>query len=140
MTNKENKERLEELEEAIDQLNERGLPIIVEGDRDIAALMRIGVTAPLIKINQGVSLMVFCEQVAERYKEVIILTDWDRKGHELMGKLRRDLQSCEVKADTVTRLEMFNICRPECREVEAIDSLLERLKAPKPLRLKRDAW
>lgn len=140
MTNKENQERLHELEKAIDRLNDRGLPIIVEGDRDIAALMNIGVTVPLIKINQGTSLMVFCEQLAQRYKEVIILTDWDRKGHELMGKLRRDFKSCEVTVDTETRLEIFNICRPECRQVEAIDTLLERLRSPKPLRLKREAW
>jgi 5S rRNA maturation endonuclease (ribonuclease M5) len=140
VTAMENTQRLEALEKAIDMLNDRGLPLIVEGDRDVDALIRIGITVPIIKINQGVSLMVFCEQVAKRYKEVIILTDWDRKGHELMGKLKRNFTTNEVKVDTDTRLAIFNICRPECRQVEAVDTLLERLRSPKTERLKRDAW
>ena len=54
-------QKLEELEETLIELREENktVPIIVEGDKDIAALRRLEVTGEIIRFNKGQSVSRF---------------------------------------------------------------------------------
>jgi 5S rRNA maturation endonuclease (ribonuclease M5) len=78
------------------KLNET-LPIIVEGDRDIISLKKLGFPGAIIKLNTGDSLLDFCDEIAKKYEEVMILTDWDDKGKELKNTLMRYLRDNGLK-------------------------------------------
>jgi len=69
------KKSLEEIEKALIELREENkkIPVIVEGEKDIEALKKLGVTGVI-------------------YKDIIILTDWDKKGGFLCSTIRRNLQ------------------------------------------------
>jgi 5S rRNA maturation endonuclease (ribonuclease M5) len=88
------KKLLEDLEKIILELREenKNIPIIVEGDKDIDALRKLDINGTIISVNIGASLIDFCDKVADSYRDIIILTDWDRKGGYLAHTIGRNLE------------------------------------------------
>ncbi len=68
------------------------IPILVEGEKDIKALKKLNVKGKIIKINNGKTLIDFCDIIAKKYNEIIILTDWDRKGGFLRKRIQENLK------------------------------------------------
>jgi 5S rRNA maturation endonuclease (ribonuclease M5) len=88
------KKSLEEFEKALIELREdsKKIPIIVEGEKDIEALKKLGISGKIITVNSGITLIDFCDKIAREFKEIIILTDWDRKGGFLCSTIKRNLE------------------------------------------------
>jgi 5S rRNA maturation endonuclease (ribonuclease M5) len=84
----------EELEKVISEIREENkkVPIVVEGEKDKEALHKLDINGEIITVNTGVSLTDFCDKLAEKYKNIIILTDWDRRGGYLCHTIRRNLE------------------------------------------------
>ena len=114
------KESLEELKQ-----ENQSIPIIVEGDKDIHALRKLGFTGEIIRYNQGMSIADFCDMIAQTYKEVIILTDWDRRGGYLCHTIKRNIQS-RVKCNVLFREKIAK--KATIKTVEGIPSWLETLR------------
>ena len=72
--------------------------IIVEGPKDKKALNSIGVNNYIVVLSKKAIFEVI-EDVAKITDFVIILTDFDKKGKELYGKLNSGLQKLGVKVD-----------------------------------------
>ena len=68
---------LEELEKILEELKEENkkIPIVVEGDKDVEALRKLGMTGEIIRFNTGMSIPDFCDMISREYKSVILLTD-----------------------------------------------------------------
>jgi 5S rRNA maturation endonuclease (ribonuclease M5) len=112
-------EKLIEIEKFLDKLGKTEKMVIVEGVKDKRALQLLGVKnvcclndAPLYKI---------VEKVAAANKKVVILTDLDREGRKLYGKLRTQLQSLGVEVDNYFREFLFKNTR--IRQVEGLGRL-----------------
>ncbi len=99
---------LEDVLKALSELIEENIstPVIVEGEKDVDALRRLGLTGEIITLNSGITLIDFCDKIAEKYDEAIILTDWDRKGGFLYHTIERNLEG-RVKVITYFR-EIFS--------------------------------
>jgi len=121
------KESLEELEKALEELKQENLrvPIIVEGDKDIYALRKLGLTGEIIRYNQGMSIAAFCDMIAHAYKEIIILTDWDRRGGYLCHTIKRNIQS-RVKCNLMFREKLAK--KASIKTVEGLPTWLETLR------------
>ena len=121
------KRSIEDLELVISYLIEENkrVPIIVEGEKDADALRRLGVVGKIIVINRGVSLIVFSDNIARKYSEVIILTDWDRKGGFLCHKIKRNLEG-RVSCNTYFR--EFFAKNSMVRTIEGLPSWLKTVK------------
>ena len=121
------KRSIEDLELVISDLIEENkrVPIIVEGDKDADALRRLGVVGKIIVINRGVSLIVFSDNIARRYSEVIILTDWDRRGGFLCHTIKRNLEG-RVSCNTYFR--EFFAKNSMVRTIEGLPSWLKTVK------------
>lgn len=76
------------------------VPIIVEGRNDKGSLRRIEFPGDIIILNGGNSLVNFSENVAEENDEVIILTDFDRKGVDLKNTIERYMSGLGCQVDT----------------------------------------
>lgn len=87
----------EEMISWADELKDSGKLVVVEGDKDVAALKSLGIEN-VMKLKKPLYAVV--EDVAAMAKEVVILTDFDKKGKELYGRLRKDLMKHGVKVDT----------------------------------------
>lgn len=121
------KKSIENLEEALLELAEENktVPIIVEGDKDIDALRKLDVNGKIFSINLGVSLTDFCDMIARKCKEVILLTDWDRKGGYLCHTIRKNL---EGRVNCNTRYRELFAKNAMIRTVEGLPSWIKTMK------------
>jgi 2,5-diamino-6-(ribosylamino)-4(3H)-pyrimidinone 5'-phosphate reductase len=121
------KNSLEELEKLLSELQEenKSIPIIVEGDKDVAALRKLDIKGTIISTNTGRSLADFCDRIAENYKDIIILTDWDWRGGRLCHTIRKNLEgrvNCNIRyRELFARYTMI-------RTVEGLPSWIETIK------------
>ena len=108
---------LEDLKKAIDELiqDNTKIPVIVEGEKDINALRRLGLTGKIISLNKGLSIPYFSDLLARNYKKIIILTDWDKRGGFLCHTIKRNLEG---------RVE----CNLHFREIFAKNSMIKTVE------------
>jgi 5S rRNA maturation endonuclease (ribonuclease M5) len=118
---------LEELEEAIKELKEenRSIPIIVEGVKDIEALRKLGIKGEIICYNAGMSIANFCDKISQMHSSIILLIDWDKKGGYLFNNIKKNLES-RVRCNTKYR-EVF-AKRSLIRTIEGLPTWIETLK------------
>jgi 5S rRNA maturation endonuclease (ribonuclease M5) len=121
------KKSLDELEKIITEINEANIktPIIVEGEKDILALRKLDMKGQIITVNSGVSLTDFCDKVADDFNEVILLTDWDRKGGFLCHTIQKNLEG-RVICNTYFR--EFFAKNTTIKTVEGLPSYITTLK------------
>jgi 5S rRNA maturation endonuclease (ribonuclease M5) len=94
--------------------NCKDIPVIVEGIRDKRVLSRFGFKR-IITIS-GKSLEKVGSYVAKNYKEVIILTDFDKEGRKKSKFLKKFFEAYHVKTvKTIPRLikSIFRISKIE---------------------------
>jgi len=78
--------------------------IIVEGKKDKQALEKLGFeNEKIFLLNNGKSIKRNIEIINEMARNVIILTDFDKKGKELYKKLKQDLGQMSIKIDNSLR-------------------------------------
>ncbi len=123
------KELLEKIMLVIEELKHLNLtmPVIVEGEADVRALRSLGLKGDIIPINRGQSLFNFCEDLSKIYKEVLILTDWDRKGGHLCRILSDDLKANDLYFNSEIRAKLAGLCKKETKDVEGLPGFLTRL-------------
>ena len=120
-------ESIENIENALDELSEENeiYPIVVEGDKDLEALREFDINGTILVLNMGVSLTDFCDLIAIKYKEIILLTDWDRKGGFLCRTISKNLEGRVV---CNTRYREIFAKNAMVRTVESLPSWLETMK------------
>ncbi len=118
---------LEELEKIILELYEENkkVPIVVEGDKDVQALRKLGIDGRIISANMGVSITGFCDKLAKDFKEIIILTDWDRRGGFLCHAIKKNL---EGRVSCNTRYRKFFAKNSMIRTLEGLPSWIDTMK------------
>ena len=116
------------LKAAIDELIERseeGAVIIVEGKNDIRSLRMLGVKGEILASsnhsNAKLVDLVGC-------REVIILTDWDKKGEALKDDLVTKFSSWGVVPNVEIRRKIFSIIGKEVTEVEDLADFMLKLE------------
>lgn len=124
------RKRLERVEDLLAELSEysaKGAIIIVEGKRDILSLKKLGIEGNF-ELATRHSLFNFSEEIASRDSEVIILTDWDRRGDILAVKLSEYLQSFGLKPELQIRKKLKLICQKEIKDVESLYTYVSGLR------------
>ena len=114
----------EDLLEWIEKIKDSDKIVLVEGKEDKAALERLGIT-DIVQLNKR-PLYKVVEELIDREKEVIILTDLDKEGKKLYGKLNHDLGRFGVKVDNGFRHFLFK--KTKLRQIEGLDSYIGRNK------------
>lgn len=124
--------KVEETERIINELrtqSEAGVPIIVEGRRDEAALRRLGIAGKVHCLKaRGESRHEFLDRL-DGTRRAIVLTDFDREGKELETWLYKELSQRGVKSDLRLWIRMRSLARAEVRSVEEIPNFIRALEA-----------
>jgi len=115
-----NKKVVEELHAIIEKINREEILVIVEGKKDKHAMQKIGIDN-VVELERK-PLFAVVEEIAEKTKRCSILTDLDKKGKELYGKLKHGLQKHGVHIDD--KLRNFLLKNTQIRQMEGIDNLL----------------
>lgn len=108
----------EELIALIDDIREKDLLVLVEGIKDKRALEAFGITN-ILTLKKPLFAVV--EQVAEKSKEVVLLTDLDEEGKKLYHRLSKDLQKHKVKVNNELRKFLF---KTKLRHIEGLATYL----------------
>ena len=107
-------------------LSEEGVPIVVEGIKDITALRGLGLSGPIHSLA-GHSIVSLADELAD-YDRLLILFDFDRRG----GQLTRHLISqLEGRGVTILHRERYLLRRAFCWRVRVIEGLKQPDDSPK---------
>ncbi len=109
-----------EIGELMEKLKKSNKAVIVEGRKDKAALEGFGIRN-IIVLNKPLFEVV--EDIAAKHKEVVILTDLDREGKLIYGRLSSWLSYRGVRVDNRIREFLFKNTR--IRQIEGIKQLLQ---------------
>ncbi len=128
------KEKDEKILHILERLAEeaiRGIPIIVEGKRDIEALRTLSIEGRIISAKTGGKrfLDVVSEIEKTCAKEVILLLDFDRRGTEWTKRLKQHLEKVGIKPNTTFWLELSKFVGTEVKDIEGLASYMETLKS-----------
>jgi 5S rRNA maturation endonuclease (ribonuclease M5) len=124
------RKRLERVEELLSELSEysgRGAIIIVEGKRDVLSLKRLGIEGDF-ELATRYPLFNFSERIAELGREVIILTDWDRRGDLLAVKLSEYFGNFGLRPELQIRNKLKLISQKEIKDIESLYNYVTRLR------------
>ena len=97
--------------------NEESAIILVEGQRDCAALRKLGIEQQIEKIS---GKRIFDDLSFLEGKSVIILTDFDRTGRALFKKIRHELEVMGFNPNIYYWQQLNYITRGEIREIEEL--------------------
>jgi 5S rRNA maturation endonuclease (ribonuclease M5) len=121
---------LEALEELIASLLDascQGAAVIVEGRRDLISLRTLGLSGPVIMASRR-SALDLAEDAARNYSQIILLTDWDRKGDEMCRTIERHLRSAGSRPDRLIRSRLKKLVKKEIKDVESLCRYTERMR------------
>ena len=115
------------------EINNDGLPILVEGKRDRELLYELGFSGPIEILNRGWSLEKLAIFLIEKYPQpnknpiLSILMDWDRTGGRLQNKLIQIFSSMDKNIDETLRNELIRTLNGRTKTVEGIRFILNEL-------------
>jgi len=107
----------------LNKLKKSNKIIIVEGKKDKEALEKLGIKN-IIELSKKPLFQVI-EDIADNGKECVILTDLDKEGKELYGKLSAGLKRLGVKVDDSFRQFLFK--NTKLRQIEGITTYLRKI-------------
>lgn len=127
---KKTAEHILELLERLTMESARGIPIIVEGQRDMAALQKLAIKGDIVSAKgSGKSFLDVLSEVEKRGKrEAIILMDFDRRGREWTKRLAQGFERMGIKSNLFFWKELRSLLGREVKDVEGLASYLETLK------------
>lgn len=123
--------RLEEILKVLGRLKELSADhvILVEGRKDREALAYLGISGDVFQIQSSGGPSAAAEYVESRGGKAVILTDWDRRGGNLAAALRDILGRDNPDIDGSVREDLSRLSWHYIKDVEALDSLVDRLSA-----------
>ncbi len=107
----------------------KGIPIIVEGKKDVDALHKLGVEGDVISAKtSGKSFLDVLSEVEKGgEREVILLMDFDRHGREWTKRLTRRFERMRIKYNLVFWRGFRGLLGREVKDVEGLATYLETL-------------
>jgi len=126
----ENIERLEELEKIImelKELSEAGAIIIVEGRKDAASLRYLGINGEIQLASQQ-PLLEFTESLFKRGKNLVLLTDWDKKGGLIARKIIKHLLAYGIMPDVDIRSRLRSLSKKRIKDIESLNHYINNLR------------
>ena len=131
---KKSRQEAEQLREHINTMIRDENIVVVEGIKDKKALEEFGIRnilvlnkRPLYAVVEKVATVVDkTKKLTGEKISVVILTDLDKTGKKLYGKLNSDLQHFGVRIDNKFREFLFN--ETKLRQIEGMKKYVERLE------------
>jgi len=128
---KQKEERILSILERLAEENAKGMPIIVEGKKDLETLRALFINGRIVLAKAGRKsiLDVVSEIQKTRALKVILLLDFDRRGRELARHLKRHLEQMRITPITAYWSELFGIVGKDIKDVEGLAAYMETLKS-----------
>lgn len=129
-TTLEDIERLERLEELIEELQilaDGGAIIVVEGRKDAESLRFLGIKGN-IKLASQQPLLEFTEFLSKSGKEIVLLTDWDKKGGIVARKIIQYLLAYGIMPNIDIRSKIRVLVKKRIKDIESLNNFINKLR------------
>lgn len=120
-------ELIEELLEELLYFSMEGNIILVEGKRDLASLRKLGIKGRIEFVTHH-PLADICEKVAATGKDIVILTDWDRRGIILEKKISDHLENYGINIEHRLRKRVLSLVQKDIKDVESLYTHISKLR------------
>ncbi len=123
-------ERLEKLEELIlelKNLSDAGAIIVVEGRKDVESLRSLGINGE-VKLSSQQPLLDFTEKLSRSGKEIVLLTDWDRKGGMVASKITDYLHAYSIIPNMDIRARIGFLVKKRIKDIESLSKYMGKLR------------
>ena len=123
-------EKIIELLEKLSAETIKGLPIIVEGQKDVDTLHELEVNGDIIlaKTSGRSFLDVIGEIEKRKINEVIILMDFDRRGREWTKRLVQHFERMKIKPNLLFWNKLRSLVGRDVKDIEGLATYIETLK------------
>jgi 5S rRNA maturation endonuclease (ribonuclease M5) len=111
-------ERFEQAITLLKELSESGIPIAVEGDKDVTALRQLGLSGPICRLGRH-SIVALADELT-RYEKLLVLFDFDDRGEELARQLSEQLRG---RGTTILEDTRRKLRRALCWRARVIEGL-----------------
>jgi 5S rRNA maturation endonuclease (ribonuclease M5) len=116
------------LEKLIERSNE-GCVILVEGLKDAAALRLLGVQGYIACIKPlRIPLYDYLQRYIDSKVEIVILTDFDRRGSQLLGKIASYLEHSGKHPNLSFWMKLNSLLSGDVKDVEGLPAYLKNIK------------
>jgi len=124
-------QEVEKIEKVLGRLKEevdRGTPLIVEGKNDIIALNRLEISGRMIPLKSNRNSIFNQLEYDIPGREVIIFTDFDRRGSDLAKSIRNHLQRRGKRVNILFWKRVKKLVGRYVKDVEGLPSYLVKLR------------
>jgi len=123
-------ERLQQLLNKLATEAAKGIPIVVEGQKDVSALHQLNVEGRFVssKTSGKSFLDILTEIERQRVREVILLLDFDRRGVEWTHRLKQHLEKTKIKPNLTFWNQLYGLVGRDLKDIEGLPAYLETLK------------
>lgn len=106
---------------------DEGVPILVEGTKDLLALERLGIVGKTICVKSSNGVLVdLLDGIKD--KEAIVLVDFDRTGEMLAERIVTYLQRKGVDANSVLWRRIGLLVKHDVKDLEGVPSYLKKIE------------
>ena len=122
-------ERLSELLAKLGTESTKGVPIVVEGQKDVGALRQLNVEGRIVSSKtSGKSFLDILTEIENlRVREVILLLDFDRRGVEWTHRLKQHLEKTRIKPNIAFWNELYGLVGRDLKDIEGLPAYIETL-------------
>lgn len=123
-------ERLSRLLEKLATEAAKGIPVVVEGPKDVSALRQLSIEGKIVssKTSGKSFLDILTEIEQQKVREVILLLDFDRRGAEWTHRLKQHLEKTRIKPNLTFWSELYGLVGRDVKDIEGLPTYLETLK------------
>jgi len=122
-------ELLTELIEKLASDSTKGVPIVVEGQKDIGALRQLNIEGKIVSSKtSGKSFLDILTEIEDlKVHEVILLLDFDRRGVEWTHRLKQHLEKTRIKPNIKYWNELYGLVGRDLKDIEGLPAFIETL-------------
>ena len=123
-------ERLSKLLEKLATEAAKGIPIVVEGQKDVNALKQLNVNGKFVSSKtSGKSFIDILTEIEHlKVDEVILLLDFDRRGAEWTHRLKQHLEKTRIKPNLNFWSQLYGLVGRDVKDIEGLPAYMETLK------------
>ncbi len=127
------KKRTEKILQLLDKLAmeaAKGIPVVVEGQKDVNALRQLNVEGNFIssKTSGKSFLDTLSEIERQRVRRIILLLDFDRRGVEWTHRLKQHLEKTKITPNLTFWNGLYALVGHDLKDIEGLPAYLDTLK------------
>ena len=123
-------EEIKRILEELRQISSEGALIIVEGEKDVKSLRKLGIEGEILPVKAfGRSFIDVLGEIEQwRMMEVVLLMDFDRRGREWTMRLAKHLEAMKAKPNLTLWRRLLSLTGRDVKDIEGLSRYINTLR------------